>query len=85
MILYPTGAGTFNFILDTTINYTAGQEFTFYHGGGGTDRIVSFAQNGAGMKLNVTRTLRRVGEYLTLRRAPFTSHWVEHAYMGQGV
>ena len=84
VVLYPTGAGTFNFILDTTINYTAGQEFTFHHGGGGTDCIVSFAQNGAGMKLNATRTLRRVGEYLTLRRAPFTSHWVEHAYMGQG-
>ena len=84
VILYPTGAGTFNFVLDTTINYTAGQEFTFYHDGSGSaDRIVSFAKNGAGMKLNADRTLRRAGDYLTLRRAPLTSHWVEAAYVGE--
>ena len=84
--LYPTAAGTFNFVLNTTSGYTPDQLFTFYHDGSGlADRIVSFAKNGAGMRLNADRTLRRGGEYLTLRRSDSGSVWVEHAYMGQGV
>ena len=83
--LYPTAAGTFNFVLNTAPGYSPDQLFTFHHdGSGAADRIVSFAQNGAGMKLNATRTLRRAGEYLTLRRAEQGAIWVEHAYMGQG-
>ena len=79
--LYPTGAGTFNFVLNTARGYTQEQLFTFYHDGSGSaDRIVSFAQNGAGMRLNATRTLRRAGEYLSLRRV--NGYWVEHAYVG---
>ena len=79
--LYPQAAGTFNFALNTAPGYADGQEFTFFHDGSGSaDRIVSFAQNGAGMKLNATRTLRRVGEYLTLRRV--VGLWVEAAYVG---
>ena len=83
--LFPTAAGTFDFILDTAPGYTDGQLFTFGHDGSGSaDRIVSFAQNGSGMRLNATRTLRRAGEYLTLRRSDSGAVWVEHAYMGQG-
>lgn len=83
--LYPTAAGTFNFVLDTAPGYTEDQLFTFRHDGSGTaDRIVSFAKNGAGMRLNADRTLRRAGEYLTLRRSASGAVWVEHAYMGQG-
>ena len=79
--LYPQAAGTFNFALNTAPGYADGQEFTFFHDGSGSaDRIVSFAQNGAGMKLNATRTLRRTGEYLTLRRV--VGLWVEAAYVG---
>ena len=83
--LFPTAAGTFDFILNTTPGYTDGQLFTFRHDGSGTaDRIISFAKNGAGMRLNADRTLRRAGEYLTLRRSASGAVWVEHAYMGQG-
>ena len=81
--LYPTASGTFNFDLDTAPGYTPDQLFTFYHGGGGSaDRILSFAQNGAGMKLNATRILRRPGDYLTLRRSSSGTVWVEHAFVG---
>ena len=34
------------------------------------------------MKLNATRTLRRAGEYLTLRRSDSGAIWVEAAYGG---
>ena len=34
------------------------------------------------MKLNATRTLRRAGEYLTLRRFDASGTWVEAAYVG---
>ena len=81
--LYPQAAGTFNFSLNTAPGYIGGQEFTFFHDGSGAgDRIISFAQSGAGMKLNATRTLRRAGEFLTLRRAELGATWVEAAYGG---
>ena len=81
--LYPQAAGTFNFSLNTAPGYMGGQEFSFFHDGSGAgDRIVSFAQTGAGMKLNATRTLRRAGEYLTLRRFDASGTWVEAAYVG---
>ena len=81
--LYPQAAGTFNFSLNTAPGFMGGQEFTFFHDGSGAgDRIVSFAQTGAGMKLNATRTLRRAGEYLTLRRSDSGATWVEAAYGG---
>ena len=83
--LYPTAAGTFNFTLNTAPGYTEDQLFTFRHDGSGSaDRIVSFAKNAAGMTLSADRTLRRAGEYLTLRRSGSGATWVEHAYMGQG-
>ena len=81
--LYPQAAGTFNFSLNTAPGYTGGQEFTFFHDGSGTgDRIVSFARTGAGMKLNASRTLRRAGDFLTLRRAEAGAIWVEAGYSG---
>ena len=61
----------------------SGQEFTFFHDGSGAgDRIVSFAQSGAGMKLKATRTLRQAGDFLTLRRSASGAVWVEAAYVG---
>ena len=82
--LYPQVAGTFNFALNTAPGYMAGQEFTFFHDGSGAgDRIISFAQSGAGMKLNATRTLRRAGEYLTLRRSEAGAIWVEAEFVGE--
>ena len=81
--LYPQAAGTFNFSLNTAPGYMGRQEFTFFHDGSGAgDRIVSFAQNGAGMKLNATRTLRRASDYLTLQRSEAGAVWVEAAYVG---
>ena len=81
--LYPQAAGTFNFNLNTAPGYAGGQEFTFYHDGSGSgDRIVSFAQNGAGMRLKATRTLRRAGDFLTLRRSDNAPTWVEVNYAG---
>ena len=81
--LYPQAAGTFNFSLNTALGYMGGQEFTFFHdGSGAADRIVSFAQNGAGMKLKATRMLRRAGDYLTLRRSDNGAIWVESAFVG---
>lgn len=81
--LYPQAAGTFEIALDTAPGYMGGQEFTFFHDGSGAgDRIVRFAQNGAGMKLKAIRTLRRAGDYLTLRRSDAGAVWVEAAYVG---
>ena len=81
--LYPQAAGTFDFAINPVPGYMAGQEFTFFHdGSGAADRIVSFAQYGAGMKLNATRTLRRAGDHLTLRRSDQGAVWVEAAFVG---
>ena len=86
VILTPTGAGTFDFTMDTSRAFSDQQLFTFRHdGSGSTDRIVSFAKNGAGLRLAADRTLRRAGEYLRLRYSIFGATWVEDAYMGQGV
>jgi hypothetical protein len=81
--LYPQAAGTFDFTLNPVPSYMGGQEFTFFHDGSGAgDRIVSFAQSGAGMRLNATRTLRRAGDYLKLRRSEAGATWVEAAFVG---
>ena len=84
VILYPQAAGTFEFVLNTAPGYMGGQEFTFFHDGSGAgDRIVGFAQNGAGMKLKARRTLRRAGDYLKLRRADAGAIWVEAEFVGE--
>ncbi|MCA1661998.1 MAG: hypothetical protein LC648_07495 [Novosphingobium sp.] len=81
--LFPQANGTFTFTL-ATAGYQHGQRFRFIHdGSGGGARIVRFAKDGGGLKLNAERTLRGAGEYLELEYSAYGAVWVERAFCGQ--
>jgi hypothetical protein len=75
------GSGTIDIAIDTANGYAHGQRFAIYYSGNDSSKVLAFARNGAGMRLNADRTLRRTGEYLALAYDKDAGLWVEAAYL----
>jgi hypothetical protein len=77
------GTGTIDIALDTAHGYAHGQRFTIHYSGNDSSKVFAFARNGAGMRLNADRTLRRTGEYLALAYDKDAGLWCEVGYLDQ--
>lgn len=88
MSLNPTVDGTANITINTTYGYANGQRFRFFMdavaGAQSGARIQAFAKNGAGLRLNADRTVRRFGEFLELQYDANSGKWCEAAFLDQG-
>jgi hypothetical protein len=77
------GAGTLDIAMDTTHGYAHGQRFTIHYAGADESKVLAFARNGAGMRLNADRTLRRTGEFLALEYNRDLDLWCEAGFLDQ--
>lgn len=83
LTVFHGGSGTLNVTMDLTHAYAHGQSFTFRYAGNDPSKVLAFAKNGAGLRLNADRTLRRNGEFLTLDYDKDIGLWREAGYLDQ--
>ncbi len=79
-VVYPTAVGTGSINLVSSSTYQDGQLVTFYHGGPGTTRLVSFLADSAGLNLARTYTLYQQGDWIRLRYDAIAAKWGVDGY-----